>query len=125
TLSGGDGWDDVRYDDAFHNSAGRGVIARLTMSYDNKAGNGLPGENDFIYEDNEALIGTNYGDVLTGNDFNNYIAGLDGDDLISGHKGDDTLDAGKGADWVWGDEGNDTLLGKDGSTSDHLDGRAG
>jgi Ca2+-binding RTX toxin-like protein len=125
SFSGGDGWDDVRYDDAFHNSAGRGVVARLTMSYDNKGGNGISGENDFIYDDNEALIGTNYGDVLTGNDYNNYIAGLDGDDFISGHRGDDTIDAGKGADWIWGDEGNDTLFGKDGGFSDHLDGGVG
>jgi Ca2+-binding RTX toxin-like protein len=125
-MSGGEGWDDVRYDDAWHNSRGFGVNARLSNWFDpSKLGNGVAGENDYIAEDFEALIGTNYGDILSGNEQNNYLAGLDGDDMISGKGGHDTLDAGKGADRVWGDAGNDTLFGKDGSIFDTLDGGEG
>ena len=125
-MSGGAGWDTVRYDDSYHNSIGVGVNARLSMWYDtNKGGNGHYGENDYIYDDVEGLVGTKYGDILSGNFYNNYIAGLEGDDFIYGGAGNDTLDGGAGADWLYGEAGDDLLLGKDGSTSDHLDGGDG
>jgi Ca2+-binding RTX toxin-like protein len=128
-LRGGPGWDDVRYDDSYHQALNVGVQAKLA-DYNGglppfNSGNGNRGESDTIMEDFEALIGTRLDDTLFGNSSNNYIAGLEGNDFLSAGGGDDTLDPGKGTDYAFGDSGNDTLFGKDGDTSDTLHGGDG
>ena len=52
-----------------------------------------------------ALLGTNYNDVIYGNSSANTLTGMDGNDLIYG---------GSGNDVIWGNDGNDTLYGDDG-----------
>jgi Ca2+-binding RTX toxin-like protein len=115
-LSGGDGWDDVRYDEAGRTSR---VQARLCEPWEaSTTTNGSydlrPLESDAILGDIEALIGTRFGDNLKGNSLNNYIAGLDGDDFIEGKGGDDTIDLGNGSDMALGGPGNDFIRAKDG-----------
>lgn len=50
----------------------------------------------------EALLGTQFNDILTGDGFTNYLGGGPGDDNLVG---------GDGEDWLGGADGNDTLDG--------------
>jgi Ca2+-binding RTX toxin-like protein len=125
SLSGGEDWDNVRYDETV-NARTVGVVVQLPLSYQTQTtGNGAAGENDTIFNDFEAVFGTNVADQITGDDKANYIEGLDGNDIIRGLAGNDTLVGGRGNDWLWGGVGDDTLLARDGSFGDHLFGEMG
>jgi Ca2+-binding RTX toxin-like protein len=88
----------------------RAIIATL----DNKPGDGIPRENDFIQGDVEYLQGGNGNDLLVGNNSSNKIYGYGGNDSIVGMNGNDSL---------YGDGGSDTLNG--GNNNDVLDGGSG
>ena len=122
-ISGGAGWDDVRYDEGNRTT---GVTARLAQPWEaSTTGNGSGIESDTFANDIEALIGSQFMDVLTGNNYNNYIGGLNGIDIIHGLEGDDWIDGGNDADFLYGEGGNDTFWAKDNTYADKMDGGAG
>ena len=85
TFSGGADADTMTYAGA--DSGGTGV----TVTLNDLANDGLPGENDNVASDIEFLLGTSSSDNLTGNDNANGIAGGDGNDVLFGLGGDDEL----------------------------------
>jgi hypothetical protein len=97
-LRGGPGTDSVGY----YNGATRGV----SVTPDNVANDGEPGEGDDVGSDVEDLGGT---------DFNDHLVGTDGPNNIQGGAGDDTIDARGGSDILHGGDGNDVLLGGSGN----------
>jgi len=104
-LSGGSGIDTVSY-----NSHTGGV----TVTIDDVAGDGLPGEGDDVRTDVENLIGTDFDDVLGGSGSVNVITGDYGDDEISGGAGNDRFVSEPVPD------GDDTLRGAPGiDLADH------
>ncbi len=64
-----------------------------------------------LYGDFEALIGSEFDDVLGGNHLANDIKGLGGNDILFGRAGADTLDGGAGDDVLSGNNGSDLLIG--------------
>ena len=113
-IRGGPGTDRLSYLD---HSAG------VTVSLDDKPGDGTSGENDNARSDIETLVGSTFDDVLTGNDgsqslFGNAgvdrVDGLGGDDLVNGGTDDDELYGGAGDDRVEGSAGGDYLEGGSG-----------
>ena len=112
-LDGGDGDDDLDGGpgaDEFYGGTGRDVAsydgtAPITVTLDDKPGDGAPGENDNLHHDIE--------DVSTG----------DGNDRLVGSGADNTLDAGGGDDRLLGGGGVDFLLG--GPGDDVIDARDG
>ena len=100
TLNGGTGFDIASY---FFRGAG------VTLSLDNTANDGEPGENDNIGPtgDVEGLQGGRAGDTLTGNNEVNRFNGQDGDDSITSRdspKAADTVLCGNGTDTVTADD---------------------
>ncbi len=67
------------------------------------------------YEDEDALIGGNYADLLRGNGGNDTISGGTGNDQLYGNLGDDLLYGNQDDDTIYGGQGNDTLYGGQGS----------
>jgi Ca2+-binding RTX toxin-like protein len=94
--------------------------AGVTVSQDDAAGDGLPGEGDNIRSDVEVLKGGSGNDRLSGSGGDNTLQGQAGDDLLQGNAGDDTLDGGggdPGSDTLEGGDGRDTLTGGPGDDS--------
>jgi subtilisin family serine protease len=119
-LIGGLGSDDLRgggsgdYDTADYGSHAGGVTVTLD-GVGNDGRTGL-GENDNVNDDVEAVIGSQFADVLDGSA---RTTGF----VIDGHLGNDTLTGGSGNDDLRGNGGNDTLYG--GGGADTLTGGAG
>jgi Ca2+-binding RTX toxin-like protein len=67
----------------------------------------------------EALTGTDAGDLMHGGRGNDTLTGLDGDDSMLGGGGNDSLLGGAGDDELWGNEGANTLDGGDGEDTAH------
>src|SRR5206468_2490802 len=123
TLSGGAGTDTADY------GARR---AAVTVTLDDRAGDGATGEGDNIGTDVDDITGGSGDDVITGSNSRNALRGgagrdtldaRDGDDTLDGGAGDDSLTGGSGADALAGGDGADTLGGGDGD--DSLDGGRG
>lgn len=91
TIDGGDGWDYARY-----TRSAEGVNVNLKTNVNT----GGDAQGDLIYNV-EAVVGSNYNDVIVGGDNKDYIRG---------EYGDDTLDGGLGTDQLFGGHGNDTYL---------------
>ena len=66
-------------------------------------------------EDNDALYGTEAGNVIDGLGGNDQIYGFGSNDTLKGGSGNDTLDGGVGNDTLDGGTGNDYLLGDAGN----------
>ena len=115
TFSGGSGTDTADFSDRTDN---------LTITLDNIANDGSPGEHDNVEADVENVIGGSGNDFLQGNPSNNDLIGGAGNDTIWGGSGNDTLEGDAGHDQMFGQDGNDLLLGKDGQV-DTLDGGDG
>ncbi len=101
-LDGGGDFDTVRY-----SYAATGLRADLKDAW----GNTGDAAGD-TYFNVEALVGSDYNDLLLGNDSDNQIWGDYGDDLIWGRGGNDQLSGGNGLDTfmftaAWG---NDTII---------------
>jgi Ca2+-binding RTX toxin-like protein len=84
---------------------------------------GESGEDDFVRESNERIVGGSGGDTLAGNPSvaaDNTLEGNGGNDKLDGGAGADTADGGPGADTLVGDVGADRLLGgPDTDTADY------
>lgn len=96
--------------------------AAIRVSLAGGAGIGGFAEGD-ILQSIEALIGSDFNDILFGNDGDNLLRGGDGDDHIYGLPGDDIIHGGSGNDYLTGGLGDDVIYG--GPGDDHLIGHAG
>ena len=103
-INGGAGYDTVVF-------TGSPVAVRADL--ESRVGQGGYAQGD-TYIGIEALVGT---------DFNDILGGDAGDNRLEGGAGDDTLEGRAGNDWLLGGAGNDTLTG--GAGADILDGGAG
>jgi Ca2+-binding RTX toxin-like protein len=81
-----------------------GSPAGVTVTLDNVANDGAPGEGDNVKSDVEDIYGSSFADKLTGNFKANTIDGGAGNDKITG---------GKGTDGLYGGAGDDTINSKD------------
>ncbi|MES3093362.1 putative Ig domain-containing protein [Sphingomonas aerolata] len=140
TLDGGDG-DDLLSggagSDALVGGAGIdtatyfGSAAGVTV--DLQAGTGTNGDaQGDTLSGVEALIGSDYADVLGGNGGDNSLRGNRGDDTLAGAAGNDMLFGDRGLDTLRGDSGDDQIDGGDdgdtligGTDNDLLIGGAG
>ncbi|MTD44460.1 hypothetical protein GKE82_09190 [Conexibacter sp. W3-3-2] len=111
---GGSGTDTVTYETR---------TTPMTVTIDDVADDGAPGEADNVRAENENVLGGSSTDTITGGDGPNRIEGGDGGDTLSGRGGDDTLLGGPGTDTLTGGTGTDTLLGDAGD--DTLESRDG
>jgi Ca2+-binding RTX toxin-like protein len=98
TFSGGAGTDLVAYTSS---SAG------VTVTIDDVADDGSPGEGDNVRGDVENVSGSNASDELTGNGVANLLNGSGGDDALQGGAGNDRLFGGTGFDALAGGTGID------------------
>ena len=87
--------------------------AGVTVNLQTGAASGGHATGD-VFQDFEAIQGSDFDDVLTGDDGNNELFGHDGNDVIDGGDGADRLDGGKGDDTLRGRVGSDMLNGGDG-----------
>jgi Ca2+-binding RTX toxin-like protein len=113
-LQGGDGIDRVNY---------FGRTGNLTITLDNNANDGLPGEKDNVKADVENVFSGFGNDSITGSAGVNSINGADGDDTIKGLDGADVLSGDNDDDTITGGDGSDNMAGGFGADSFHaLDG---
>src|SRR6185503_3313755 len=99
-VRGGAGIDEILYTD--HD-------ANLTLSPNDRANSGGPGEHDLIASDFEAIFGGPGNDIITGTDEANTLFGGAGNDLLRGNGGNDSLRGGDGNDTLDGGTGKDVL----------------
>lgn len=83
--------------------------AAVRVSLDNRANDGVAGENDNIRRDVEDVFGGEDADVIVGSKFANQLDGGDGRDKLRGLGGHDGLDGGRGADLLVAGGGRDAL----------------
>ena len=100
-----------------------GANAAVRVSLDNRANDGVAGEDDNIHRDVEDVFGSEGSDVITGSKFANQLEGGDGRDRLRGLGGLDGLDGGRGADLLIGGKGTDALVS--GAGPDRLLARGG
>jgi Ca2+-binding RTX toxin-like protein len=74
--------------------------AGVRVSVDLEAGDGRPGDADRIRRDVEAVLGSQFADVLAGSSRTVQLAGLDGHDQITGGTGEELLSGGPGNDRI-------------------------
>jgi Ca2+-binding RTX toxin-like protein len=126
TLVGGTGTDQLHGGPHTDAASYEGHPAGVSADLDGAADDGMPGENDLVAADVEALFGSSHGDSLTGNAAGNILLGdfcpaqplqlcLGGDDSLFGLGGDDWLVGGFGDDGLSGGSGDDWLDGSAGS----------
>jgi RTX calcium-binding nonapeptide repeat (4 copies) len=113
-IHGGTGSDRLSYLDH---------TAGVSVSLDDKPGDGTSGENDNAHGDIETLVGSTFDDVLTGNDGSQSLFGNAGIDRADGLGGDDVVNGGTDDDELYGGAGNDRVEGSAGG--DYLEGGAG
>ena len=88
---GGIGLDTISY-----GLAATGVDVRVDL----EERDGRPGDADQVFDDVEAIIGSQFDDVLAGNDRTLRLSGLGGDDAITGGAGSQELFGGEGSDRI-------------------------
>ncbi len=114
-LDGGSGMDLASY---------RFSTAGVSVHLDNPAGNGGGDEFGDQYVSIEAVVGSEFMDVISGDSASEYFDGLGGDDHITAGNGNDILNGGTGLDTLVGGLGNDTyVLGAETDTVDELAGQ--
>jgi hypothetical protein len=113
-VHGGPGTDRTSYLD-------RG--AKVSVSLDDLAGDGVAAEGDNVHGDMEVVVGSELDDALAGNDGGQQLFGNAGFDRIDAGGGDDLLNGGTGDDELYGGPGRDRLEGSAGE--DYLEGGAG
>jgi Ca2+-binding RTX toxin-like protein len=94
-----------------------------SITLDDVANDGTPGENDNVHSDLEKVYGTRGNDTYVGTAGNDVFDGGFGSDTARGGPGDDNLTGGTEADALFGEAGNDTLYGGEGD--DRVDGGPG
>jgi hypothetical protein len=102
TYSGGDDVDTVSYLESSTGSPG------VTVTLDDFANDGLPGEGDYVTSDVEDILGSTGDDSLTGDDDANTIRGAFGTHVLIGLGGDDVLLGQEGTDFGIRGDGNDS-----------------
>lgn len=119
-----DGEDDPGADD-YRGGAGYDTLyltnhpTGVTISLNETADDGSPGERDNVRADIEWIQGSPHADVFTGNDGPNSFAGAGGDDRLVGAGANDALDGGDGNDTLAGGPGTDSLHGDSGDDTIH------
>lgn len=88
---GGIGLDSISY---AHAATG------VDVAVDLDAADGRPGDDDQVFNDVEAIAGSQFDDVLTGGRHTLQLSGLDGNDAITGGSGEEQLLGGWGADRI-------------------------
>lgn len=109
--------------------------ANISITEDNVANDGAPGQGDNVYNTveniitgagNDTIIGSSSNNVIdsgagddsvNGGSGNDSILGNVGNDTIDGSAGNDTIDGGAGDDSLIGGSGNDLIYGSDGNDS--------
>ncbi|MGM0740843.1 MAG: calcium-binding protein, partial [Pseudomonadota bacterium] len=109
-IDGGDGWDLVDF-------AGSNIGVRAGL--DTRIGQGGHAQGD-LYNNIEALAGSDYNDTLSGDGADNILEGRGGNDRLAGNGGADTLSGGAGDDTLTGGAGADLLDGGAGSDTADL-----
>ena len=78
----------------------------VDVAVDLESGDGRPGDDDQVFNDVEAVVGSQFDDVLTGGRHTLQLSGLGGNDTITG---------GAGAEQLLGGEGSDRIDARDGA----------
>ena len=65
----------------------------------------------------QAVLGSDFNDVLIGGGGDDILRGMDGDDVFLGSEGNDVMSGDGGQDWLPGGDGADGLTGGDGHDS--------
>lgn len=117
------GTDDVRGGPGVDTLDLSGHAGGMTITLDDGANDGAPGENDNLHADFERVFGTGGADTYTGTAGPDYFRGGTGADVARGGAGNDEIDGDSDADQIFGDEGTDTLYG--GYGDDRVEGGAG
>jgi Ca2+-binding RTX toxin-like protein len=122
SLIGDTGADDIQGgdDSDFYSANG---LAGVTITLDDIANDGEPGENDNVHSDIEEIFGTSSGDTIIGNSNSETFFGFGGADNLQGAGGNDDLQGGDGTDTIQGGAGSDVLDG--GLDADDLSGGSG
>ena len=125
TLIGGAGFDTADY---FYEGSPAGSLGPVNVNLAAGTATGAQGTDSLSGV--EAVLGTNFNDVLTGDANGNRLEGFGGNDSFDGQAGNDTLIGGAGNDAIWGGAGNDYIEGNDGDdggldASSYLSGGAG
>ena len=89
--SGGIGLDTISYG---HAETG------VDVAVDLEAADGRPGDHDQVFNDVEAIVGSQHDDTLTGGRHTLQLSGLDGNDAITGGAGEEQLLGGWGSDRI-------------------------
>ena len=90
--------------------ADESVVETSTVAVTIDRSDALAAQNITGTDNNDILIGGNFGDTLTGNDGDDVIDGGAGNDTLKGNSGNDTLIGGKGNDRLEGSYGDDTYI---------------
>ena len=101
SYSGGSGFDSASYFDM------GATTATITVTLDDQANDGRPGEGDNIRRDVEKVSTSAGPDVLNGGDAPGFT-------WFESYEGDDTVDPGLFEDLVFAGSGNDTVNARDG-----------
>jgi Ca2+-binding RTX toxin-like protein len=83
--------------------------AAVNVAADLDANDGRPGDSDQVFNDVEAIVGSQHDDVLTGGRHTLSLNGFGGNDAITG---------GSGAETLLGGEGSDRIDARDGAADD-------
>ena len=101
-FRGGSGSDQVSYSDS---------PAGVSVTINNVANDGVPGENDDVRTDVENVFGSSFADVINGSPRPESLSGSSGADTLRGFAGDDFLVGGEDGDTLSAGEGRDTMQG--------------
>ena len=124
TLRGGDGNDSLLMSESAANlDGGPGTDTvdfsirtdPLTITIDDKPGDGASGETTEVGTDIENVVGGSGDDTIEGSEAPNRLDGGGGNDILHGLGGDDTLQGSAGDDTLLADPGSDVLSGGDGT----------
>jgi Ca2+-binding RTX toxin-like protein len=95
-VHGGDGSDTLTF---------AGTPAAVTITLDDVADDGTPGEGADVYSDVENVVGSQGADLLVGNGAANALDGGEGGDELIGGSGPDALTGGNGDDVISAGDG--------------------
>jgi Ca2+-binding RTX toxin-like protein len=121
-LNGDQGTDDMQGGDGFDSYSPLG-LAGVTITLDDVANDGEPGENDNVHSDIEQVFGTSFDDTIIGGANGENLFGFGGADTLVGAGGNDNLNGSEGTDTLQGGAGVDVLAG--GADADDLSGGPG
>jgi Ca2+-binding RTX toxin-like protein len=72
----------------------------VDVAVDLDSADGRPGDDDQVFNDVEAIVGSQFDDVLTGGRHSLSLSGLGGNDAITGGAGAEQLNGGEGSDRI-------------------------